>query len=186
VFSQKHNFFFFIDPKMAISLESSIRTCKIDAGFANKIFSDRYLNPQNMVCPMWNGFDTVGRHVCSDSYDTKTSGCQSAMERITVENYQRPQYIEYINLSAGGIRGDINEPHSFNQWDSMDRKNDLEKIHSFSSGFGQNIGAQVNVGCSSGAQYTRAIQREAQEARELSARLSAQNSENVKSFAGVF
>lgn len=91
----------------SISLESAIRTCKVDTGYANKVESDRFLNPQNMVCPVWNGVDSAGRRVCPDSFITKTAGCNSSEDRVVVENALRPQYMEYINLSANGIDGAI-------------------------------------------------------------------------------
>lgn len=92
----------------AISLEAALRTCKVDTGWANKIESDRFLNPNNMMCPIWNGVDTAGRAACPDSFWTKRAGCNSATDRIVVENnVSRPQYMEYINLSANGIAGNI-------------------------------------------------------------------------------
>jgi len=91
----------------SISLESAIRTCKVDTGWANKVESDRFLNPFNMVCPVWSGVDLTGRRVSPDSFYTKTAGCNSAEDRVVVENAQRPQYMEYINLSANGIYGAI-------------------------------------------------------------------------------
>ena len=91
----------------SISLESAIRTCKVDTGWANKVESDRFLNPNNMVCPVWNGVDTTGRRVSPDSFYTKNAGCNSAEDRVVVENNLRPQYAEYINLSANGIDGAI-------------------------------------------------------------------------------
>lgn len=90
-----------------ISLEKNIRTCKVDDGWANKIQSDRFLNPANMVCPIWQGIDSAGRPVCTDSYDTKTAGCNNAEDRVVVENNLRPNYIEYVNLSAMGYEGDL-------------------------------------------------------------------------------
>ena len=42
----------------SVSLESALRTCKVDTAWADKIASDRFLNPDNMVCPIWNGMDT--------------------------------------------------------------------------------------------------------------------------------
>lgn len=89
----------------SVSLESAIRTCKVDTAYANKVESDRFLNPQNMVCPVWNGMDTAGRKVCPDSFWTKNAGCNSSEDRVVVENNLRPQYMEYINLSANGIDG---------------------------------------------------------------------------------
>tara|TARA_B100000902_G_C27301327_1_gene912974 strand:+ start:91 stop:663 length:573 start_codon:yes stop_codon:yes gene_type:complete len=88
----------------AISLESAIRTCKVDTAWANKVESDRFLNPAEMMCPMWNGFDTAGRPVAPDSFMTKTAGCAYATDRVVVENnVSRPQYMEYVTLSANGI-----------------------------------------------------------------------------------
>lgn len=90
-----------------VSLESSIRTCKVDVAYANKVESDRFLNPQNMLCPVWNGRDNTGRRVRLDSYMTKTAGCNSATDRVIVENNNRPQYLEYVTLSAEGIGGGV-------------------------------------------------------------------------------
>lgn len=96
----------------SISLESSIRTCKVDSGWASKIESDRFLNPDNMVCPMWNGLDTAGRRACPDSFMTKRAGCNSAEDRVMVENnVTRPQYMEYLNLNAAGIAADVYGPY---------------------------------------------------------------------------
>ena len=92
----------------ALSLEGAIRTCKVDTAYANKMQSDRFLNPANMVCPIWNGLDTSGRPVCADSFITKTAGCNNPLDRIQVENdVSRPQYTEYVTLDAGGIKGNI-------------------------------------------------------------------------------
>ena len=91
----------------AISLESAIRTCKVDTGYANKVESQRFLDRNTMICPIWSGVDTAGRSVSRDSFVTKTAGCNSAEDRVVVENSQRPQYMEYINLSANGIDGSI-------------------------------------------------------------------------------
>jgi hypothetical protein len=91
----------------SISLNSAIRTYKVDTSYANKIQSDRFLNHQNMVCPVWNGTDTAGRSVSSNSFKTKHAGCNGAQDRIAVENSQRPQYAEYVGLSANGIHRDM-------------------------------------------------------------------------------
>ena len=90
-----------------ISLEKSVRTCKVDTAWANKIQSDRFFNPNLMVCPVWNGMDSAGREVCPDSFWTKNAGCNSAQDRVVVENNQRPSYFEYINLAEPGLAGDI-------------------------------------------------------------------------------
>lgn len=93
---------------MSISLEASLQTCKVNTGWATKVESDRFLNPNAMVCPIWNGKDVAGRYVNPDSFYTKRAGCNSALDRVAVENnVGRPQYIEYINLNAAGVDGDI-------------------------------------------------------------------------------
>ena len=92
------------------SMEAAIRTCKVDTAWADKIESDRFLNPANMVCPLWDGVDTAGRPVCPDSFMTKRAGCNSAEDRVVVENsVTRPQYMEFINLNALGIDGQVYE-----------------------------------------------------------------------------
>jgi len=91
----------------SLSLNASIRTCRVEAGEAVRIESDRFLNPNNMVCIPWNGYNNKGQAVCADSWYTKTPGCRSAMDRVGVENHLRPDYATYINLNTAGIDGDI-------------------------------------------------------------------------------
>ena len=85
-----------------ISLTSAVQTCSVNVGYANKIQSDRFENYNSLLCPVWNGLDQYGRAVCVDSYVTKTAGCESAEDRVVVENYLRPQYTEFIPLDAMG------------------------------------------------------------------------------------
>ena len=87
---------------MSISLQGSLRTCKVNVGYANRIQSDRFFNPNNQVCPVWNGMDTAGRPVCPNSFYTKVEGCNSAADRVLVENYLRPNYAEYLTLNTQG------------------------------------------------------------------------------------
>jgi hypothetical protein len=84
-----------------VNLESALRTCKVDTAYQERIRSDRFLNPKNLVCPVWNGLDTAGRVACADSFYTKREGCNSAEDRVGVENIQRPQYMQYISDSLG-------------------------------------------------------------------------------------
>ena len=124
-----------------ISLESAIRSCKVDTAWASKVESDRFFNPNNMVCPIWNGMDTSGRSVCPDSFYTKRAGCNSAEDRVVVENnVERPQYMEYITLSAGGISGNI-YGNTMGHTKSEDRTKDLHNIHNVTGQFGQDFGA---------------------------------------------
>ena len=92
----------------SLSLTKSIRTCKVDTSLSDKIQSDRFLNSNNAVCIPWSGQDITGRKICADSFYTKSAGCNSSLDRVLVENdVARPSYMEYINLSAAGIQGDM-------------------------------------------------------------------------------
>ncbi len=89
---------------MSLSLLGSLNTCKVDTGYANRIQSDRFENPENLLCPLWNNADSYGRWVNPDSFITKSAGCNSADDRVRVENFLRPQYMEYVALNAAGFR----------------------------------------------------------------------------------
>lgn len=90
---------------MTTSLESAIKTMKVNVGSAPRLESDRYIGSgENKVCFTWHGNDLVGRLVPPDSYMTKSPGCNSAEDRIVVENQVvRPRYYEYIALSSEGL-----------------------------------------------------------------------------------
>ena len=64
-----------------LSLNKSVRTCKVDTGYANKIQSARFQETDLMVCPNWQGTDLTGRFVHPDSFVTKTAGCNLPMDR---------------------------------------------------------------------------------------------------------
>lgn len=87
-----------------LSLNASLRTCKVEQGYASRIQSDRFENPGLMVCPVWSGYDSANRPVAYDSFYTKSAGCNSPLDRVAVENDLRPHYMEYINLDAEGFR----------------------------------------------------------------------------------
>lgn len=87
---------------MSVALTGSVQTCSVNTGYATKLWSDRFENPSNLLCPLWNGLDQYGRAVSYDSYNTKTAGCESALDRVAVENYQRPQYSDFIPLDTMG------------------------------------------------------------------------------------
>ena len=144
---------------MSISLESAIRTCKVDTAYANKVESDRFLNPSLMVCPVWNGVDTTGRQVCPDSFYTKRAGCNSAEDRVMVENsVSRPQYMEYINLSANGIEGAIYG--NTMPWNTVGQTSrELNAINNVTGNFGLQFGANTYPGCNY-YPYEQALQQE--------------------------
>jgi hypothetical protein len=129
-----------------ISLEAAIRTCKVDTAYSNKVQSDRFLNPNLMVCPVWSGVDTTGREVCPDSYYTKNAGCNSAEDRVYVENNLRPQYMEYINLSAQGIDAAIYG--NTMPWNEVGQSNaELQAVNNVTGNYGLQFGANVFPGC---------------------------------------
>lgn len=135
---------------MTVSLEAAIRTCKVETGWANKVESDRFLNPNLMMCPVWDGMDLTGRPVCPDSFYTKRAGCNSAEDRVVVENnVSRPQYMEYINLNANGIEGNIYG--NTMAWNAVgcNRKFHNRQLSDYTGQFGEGAGfiGETQVGC---------------------------------------
>ena len=130
-----------------ISLQGSIRTCKVDPGWASRVESDRFLNPELALCPVWTGVDNLGRPVNPFSFNTKNAGCNSSSDLVTIENDQRPRYIEYVTLDA---RGYLNEQGSMLP-DKEDVRNaaisDLRKV---TGNPGVGFGASVYPGCAYG------------------------------------
>jgi hypothetical protein len=167
-----------------VSLESSIRTCKIDPAYAAKVQSDRFLNPGNMICPIWNGYDSAGRPSCADSFNTKSAGCNSAEDRVFVENYQRPQYVEYVNLSSGGIDGEFyGGGGTMTEWDKMKAASDLNQAHNVSGNYGLQMGSNVFPNCGV-HQYARGMQQNAEALRKYSSYNQAYKSNYMKNISG--
>jgi len=181
----------------SISLESALRTCKIDTAWADKVQSDRFLNPNQMVCPIWNGIDTAGRTVCPDSFMTKNAGCNSAEDRVLVENnVSRPQYMEYVNLSAGGIAGNVygnTLPYQNEVRRTQRLKNAFKHTGQFgnSAGFqGQTLPGCNGMGSSGMGSYDQTYPRRNQTAwnsqrnRQANAAVSGYESYSRKSCSG--
>jgi len=139
-----------------ISLNGSLRTCKVDQAYASKIQSDRWENPDLMICPVWNGRDLTGRPVCADSFYTKVEGCNTPLDRVDVENALRPQYMEYVNLDAYGFRSDIyddntescKDANNMSCYDAGVRTSNLDQLPQITGNYGLNpSGANLNVRC---------------------------------------
>jgi len=152
----------------SLSLTASIQTCVIDTGIATKIQSDRFLNPTNMVCPIWDGTNLKGQQVCPDSFYTKRAGCNSALDRVVVENNHRPKYFDYVTLNAAGINGNI-----YGNVDAHDqvmaRQKLLDGLDANLPNYGSQFGryrrlTRGDKGCSVGA-YEQAMAQEAQSMR---------------------
>lgn len=88
-----------------LSLQKSIQGCKVSTDWALRQQSARFLDSNNLLCPLWNGLDNTGRAVCPDSFNTKSVGCNSPLDRVMVENEQRPKYFQYLTLNASGLHG---------------------------------------------------------------------------------
>jgi hypothetical protein len=170
----------------SVSLESALRTCKVNTGWADRVESDRFLNPNNMVCPVWNGVDTAGRQVCADSYYTKRAGCNSAEDRVAVENnVSRPQYMEYITLAANGIRGNI-YGNVMSHTDSVMRSKDLQNVHKLTGQFGNvtGFGAEIYPGCGLN-RYRDAMSQQAQQMRQAQASQHGHEAYTTRNMAGL-
>ena len=143
-----------------LNLESTIRTCKVDTAYSSRIQSDRFLNPANMVCPAWNGLDTAGRQACANSFYTKREGCNSAQDRVGVENNLRPNYIDYISFQTAanqynqnyqvpeGVKEQYLAPkgtvrEGFVDTFSLQSGMGSSQPKIFQAGFGQNLAASV-------------------------------------------
>ena len=180
-----------INNMSTISLEAAIRTCKVDTAYANKVESDRFLNPENMVCPIWNGMDSAGRRVSPDSYFTKNAGCNSAEDRVVVENNQRPQYMEYINLSANGIDGSIygntmpwvEVGANRAQFAYTNNTSDPNNVNNITGNFGKQLSASVYPACGYDP-YAQAMAQEQQVKRQQQALQEGYWSNNYRMSSG--
>ena len=186
-----------------ISLEAAVRTCKVNTGWAPRIQSDRFENSNLMMCPVWNQRDLTGRMVCEDSFWTKREGCNSATDRISVENDQRPQYMEYITLDSAGFRGDMYgdqrvgvdayRPHQENYVYGMEKNmtehgssldyDQLNDVHNVTGQFGMVTGFQQNIqGRCDVYPYEYAMAHYAQQKRNMEGAHHASMSQNYRNY----
>jgi hypothetical protein len=162
-----------------LSLQKSVRTCSVNTGEAERIQSDRFLNPGNMVCIPWNGLNNKGQEVSPDSFYTKSEGCDSALDRVAVENSQRPKYFNYVTLNAQGVNGEFyGGPYA-----NTIKRDQFDKERStITGGFGyvNQLGADVQyTGCSVGA-YERGQAEIAQANRQMAFANNANTAENYR------
>jgi hypothetical protein len=168
---------------MSLSLVGTLRSCKVDSAQANRIESARFLNPAEMICPVWNGYNNKGQSVLSDTEYTKSAGCNSAMDRVYVENNLRPNYAAFINLNMNGLSGDIYgdteivnvEAGSANQWQN--------ERYNIGPSFG-NQWQSTNYQTCSLTPYADAMASE--EARQQLYANSAYNSQYYRNAAGTY
>jgi hypothetical protein len=163
----------------SVSLTSAINVCRVGSGEAARLESDRFLNPHNMVCPVWNGMNLVGQDVCPDSFMTKSAGCNSAMDRVLVESNLRPDYASYITLNMAGLKGEIfGNPSARAQVD--ERHKMLKGIEGSIPNYGKQFEAvrRSEGSCTVNA-YERAMKAE-QERKNVAMSNYARASENSK------
>jgi hypothetical protein len=166
---------------MSLSLNGSLRTCKVEQGWANRIQSDRFQNPNLMVCPVWSGRDSAGRPVCADSSRTKAPGCNSADDRVSVENALRPQYAEYIQLNAMGISAPIYGSTNKHESDELVGTRNLQQLPMVTGGLGRvnGPGRGTIIGTCPVYAYNQAMAQEAEAARMVQ---NLQNGQMNRSF----
>ena len=85
------------------SLKKSLKVCRVNAGEANRLESDRFQNSDNLLCPVWNGRDEIGRSVIGDSTNIKLRGCNLPLDRVVVENNLRANHSLNPGLDTYGI-----------------------------------------------------------------------------------
>jgi hypothetical protein len=166
----------------SLSLDASIRTCKVETGQAVRIQSDRFQNPHNMVCPTWNNQNSKGQTVCADSFYTKRAGCNSALDRVSVESDLRPDYSAYMNLNMAGVEGDI-----YNQtaWDKSGSANSYETSRKNYTGSFGNQFASSNIQSCGVNSYEKAMAQKAQGNRMASYSSHAMNQNDYRSSGGM-
>lgn len=89
----------------SVSIYNNIRSSKVSVGNVNQYQSMRTFDDSAQVCPARaNVSDSGVVGVARDSIQSYAPGCFSALDRMTVENVQRPHYSTYLNATA------INDP----------------------------------------------------------------------------
>lgn len=89
-----------------MSIYNVIRSSKVTSGNASVFSSMRTFDEDAQVCPTRanvSDFGVVG--VSRDTIQTNAPGCYSAMNRMQVENLQRPRYSSFLNASAISMPG---------------------------------------------------------------------------------
>jgi hypothetical protein len=167
----------------SLSLDASIRTCKVETGEAIRIESDRFLNPNNMVCIPWNGYNNKGQAVCADSFYTKTPGCASAMDRVGVENHLRPDYATYINLNTAGIQGDIYGSNATSWGDAGDANKYATSRHKITGSYGNQFQSTNYQTCGLNS-YEKAMAQTQQANRQASFANNAYQQNSYQQAAG--
>jgi hypothetical protein len=88
-----------------MSIYNNIRSSKVTTGNAGMYQGMRTFDSSAQVCPVRaNVSDSGVVGVARDSINAYSAGCFSPLDRMVVENIQRPRYSTYLNAGA------INDP----------------------------------------------------------------------------
>lgn len=104
-----------------LSIYNNIRSSKVTTGNAWQYAGMRSFDSDALVCPTRaNVSDSGVVSVARDSINTYTVGCFSPLDRMVVENVQRPRYSTYLNASAISVPGvgDSDLPYSDPEYQS--------------------------------------------------------------------
>lgn len=91
----------------SFSLEKNMRTCKAQPSWAERYASDRFLNPNNLLCPIWTNTDMYGRSSDANAFTAETAGCFSSLNRVDIENANRPTSFSSVTLGDYGLQGEL-------------------------------------------------------------------------------
>jgi hypothetical protein len=167
-----------------VSLSKNIRSCQVYTGAANRIQSDRFLTPERMVCVPWRGFNSKGQRVQRDTFWTKTAGCNSALDRLHVENQLRPQYLDFVTLNAAGIKGNTCHGNVSNKTDSINHRRNMAENNEMTGNFGKQWTANTKYhGCTDMA-YERAMSQLDAQKRNQTWETQAYRSSEDRGFCG--
>jgi hypothetical protein len=104
-----------------------------------------------------------------DSYYTKSPGCNSQLDRVDVENYLRPNYMEYINLDAMGFRQNDDTMSCTNEKTNMScssaglRTKNMENLNKITGNYGMSPnGSDMTFRCPNYSAEKAEDQRKAQ------------------------
>lgn len=73
-------------------------------GWGTYLASERYLNPNHMVCPTRASVDAMGRLSARTALNTETGGCTPALNRVHAENAVRASATSALGFSAYGLQ----------------------------------------------------------------------------------
>lgn len=92
-------------------INNSVHGTRVNTSYADRFYSAERQDENYMQCVQRDAYDMTGRQACVDSLSTKREGCNSATDRIEVENFLRPFYSGYVGLDVyTGVKSDLSGP----------------------------------------------------------------------------